>query len=135
VGNKLARSMNLFQPNSRISTRLMGSDGDHPGGSHIYHPVSGEFDAEAFGTFTAASTGGRTMTVAGLGRAIAGANQRNGGSPYDALQSAAEFGLLATLLGNRRGAIPLDAMRQLFERNEFPEGARENVANRTARRG
>lgn len=133
VGNKLVRSMNLLQPRSRFSTKLMGSDGDHGGGSHIYHPVSGEFDERQFATFTAFSSNGKVMTIGDLGNAVAGANQRHGGTAYDALQSAVEFGLLATLIGDRRGAIRISDIRLLFEQNEFPAGARENLGGRTTR--
>jgi hypothetical protein len=134
LGNKFDRIRHLAAGSGgRFSTRLTGSDGDHEGGSLIYRKSTGEFDREQFTAFSTFATGGVTMSVNDLARAIADANQRHNGSPTTAVQSAGEFALLCALLGDDDGAIRIADMEQLFAANEFPEGARANLGARTAR--
>lgn len=85
-----------------------------------------------FDAFTRHSSDGKAMSIADLGAAIADANRRNHGTPSDALQSAVEFALLSIVVGDDHGSVPIAGMRQLYEANTFPEGARENLGTRTA---
>ncbi len=132
LGNRAQRFFDLLGNSSRFSTRLPGSDGDHGGDSRIYHPETREFDEAQFLAFTSFSSDGATMTVTDLGDAILDANRRHDGRPSDAMQSAGEFALLGILLGDTEGTIAIADMRLLFEKNEFPQGARENLGSRTA---
>jgi hypothetical protein len=115
----------------RFSTHLTGSKGDHKGGSEIYTKSTGEFNQDEFQKFTVFGSDGR-MDHAQLGKAIVDANKRHGGSPVDAVKSAGEFALLSALLGDGNGTITIDDMSLLFKENEFPNGARANLRNRTA---
>jgi hypothetical protein len=133
LGNRIQRLGRLVTGAAgQFSTNLRGSDGDHEGDSRIYNRDTGEFDAEQFRVFTSFSTDGQTMDVNALGRAIANANKRHNGSAITAVQSAGEFGLLCTLLGNRDGTIRIADMRRLYEENQFPDAARENLGSRTS---
>ncbi len=132
LGNRAQRFFDLLGETSSFSTRLTGSDGDHGGDSRILNPESGEFDEEQFRLFTAFSSDGLSMTLAGFGAAIVDANLRHAGTPSDAVLSAGEFGLLAALLGDEQGTVAIAHMRLLFEENEFPPHARANLGGRTA---
>lgn len=133
LGNRVQRlGMLILRSGGRFSTVLRGSDGDHEGDSRIYNPDTGEFDPEQFQRFTSFSKNGTTMNIAELGAAISDGNQKHNGTPMTAAQSAGEFALLCLLLGDDAGTIPVDAMRRLFEANEFPDGAREHLGTRTA---
>lgn len=132
LGNRGQRLFDLLGESSSFSTRLPGSDGDHGGDSRIYDPESREFDPEQFRRFTSFSHDGKTMTVADFGAAIVDANRRHNGKPSDAMFSAVEFGLLATLLGDETGTVAIADMRLLYEQNEFPAGARENLGGRSS---
>lgn len=135
LGNRFQRLAHLATGSGgRFSTKLIGSDGDHDGGSRIYDPESGEFDREQFIRFSSFSSDGNSMSVADLGVAIVDANKRHNGSPVNALQSAGEFALLSVLLGDDNGAVKISEMDRLFAANEFPERARENLGTRTAER-
>ena len=112
---------------------FVGSDGDHAGGSLSYNKATGEFDEKQFKIFTSFSNDHEAMTVDDIGRAIADANKRHDGSPTNAVQSAGEFGLLCTLLGDDNGTMKIADMEQLFRVNVFPVDARENLGARTAR--
>jgi hypothetical protein len=133
LGNKFERIRNLATGSGgRFSTRLIGSDGDHPGDSRIYNKATGEFDGEQFKIFTGFSSDGETMSLDDLGRAIVDANKRHNGSPINAVQSAGEFGLLSALLGDSDGKVKISEMERLFAVNDFPGGARVNLGTRTA---
>jgi hypothetical protein len=133
LGNRLQRLGRLvIGSGGQFSTVLKGSDGDHEGDSRIYNPETGDFDAEQFQKFMAFSTDGATMDITAIGQAIADANTRHNGSPVTAVQSAGEFALLCILLGDNDGRIKIADIRRLFEANEFPPSARENLGSRTA---
>ncbi len=132
LGNRAQRLFNLLGAGGTFSTKLVGSDGDHSGDSQIYHSKTREFDAAEFAAFTAFSSDGAKMIVAEIGAAIVDMNHRHGGRPSDALQSAGEYALMGVLLGDDAGSIPVADMRTLFEKNEFPAGAREKLGSRTA---
>jgi hypothetical protein len=133
LGNRAARQFRFALGfGGRFSTKLVGSDGDHAGDSHIYRHDTGEFDAAEFDAFAKSSSDGATMTVADFGAAIHSMNRRHGGTASDAVQSAGEFALLAILLGDSAGTVRVADMRVLFEENRFPDGARANIGDRTA---
>ncbi|MDA1315178.1 MAG: hypothetical protein O2968_17745 [Acidobacteria bacterium] len=88
VGSRIQRAAHLLVGSGgRFSTELIGSDGDHEGGSHIYNPETGEFDAQQCRQFTSFSQDGRTMSVEDFGAAIVDANKRHGGSAVNALRT------------------------------------------------
>ncbi len=128
---------NLVTGRDRFSLRFPGSRGDHPGSTDIYSRADGGFDAAAFERVVAHSSDGRRMTPRDMASAIleANANPSNPGSPVDLANSAGEFALLFNLLGGDGGAEGIDIgiadMRQLFERNEWPDGALDNLGRAT----
>jgi hypothetical protein len=48
------------------------------------------------------------------------------------VQSAGEFALLCILLGDNDGTMQISDVKRIFEANEFPVHARENLGSRTA---
>lgn len=124
---------NLLTGRDRFSLRFPGSRGDHPGSTDIYSRADGGFDPAAFERVVAHSSDGETMTPRDMAAAIleANANPSNPGSPVDLANSAGEFALLFNLLAGDGDAMRIADMRQLFERNEWPAGALDNLGRAT----